>query len=345
MKVIKIDKKAWAGGLEKSRSGYKLFGPVKEKNKNFGIFKELGEKQMPDLKIETRLSPKSVIYPQSEVMFEYSTDETRDDCNLMKAPEKDCSPRAIIGISPYDAAAFLILKRNFDTPEYKDPYWCNSFEASTFIGIAVNEPDSTDFSTSTKTGPFDTSGLDILLVDTGDDYLAQVVTPKGEKYLKTAGWEVEAGGDAANKIEEMKKAAEAKISSHISFENIKNKSILELYEADFWEDISFACINCGTCTYVCPTCWCFDIQDENKGNKGKRHKNWDSCMFPIFTLHTTGHNPRETKLQRVRQRFMHKLKYFMDKYNDGIMCVGCGRCVRLCPVNIDIRTVCKTMNS
>ena len=345
MKVIKIDKKTWADGLEKSKNVYRLFGPVKDKNNNFGIFKELDDKQVPDLKIETRLSPKSVVYPQSEIMLEYNTDETKDDCNLMKVPEKDYSPRAVIGIRPYDAAAFLLVKKNFDNPDYKDPYWCDSFEACTFIGIAVNEPDSTDFSTSTKTGPFDTSGLDVLLVDTGDNYLAQVVTEKGEKYLKAAGWETEASVDAGDKIEEMKKAAETKISSHIAFDNINDKSILELYEADFWEDISFACINCGTCTYVCPTCWCFDIQDENKGKTGQRTKNWDSCMFPIFTMHTTGHNPRGTKLQRVRQRFMHKLKYFMDKYNDGIMCVGCGRCVRLCPVNIDIRTVCKTMNS
>ena len=345
MKVIKIDKKTWADGLEKSKNAYRLFGPVKDKNNNFGIFKELDDKQLPDLKIETRLSPKSVVYPQSEIMLEYSTDETKDDCNLMKVPEKDYSPRAVIGIRPYDAAAFLLVKKNFDNPDYRDPYWCDSFEACTFIGIAVNEPDSTDFSTSTKTGPFDTSGLDILLVDTGDDYLAQVVTEKGEKYLKAAEWGVEASADAVDKIEEMKKAAETKISSHIAFDNIKDKSILELYEADYWEDISFACINCGICTFVCPTCWCFDIQDENKDRTGQRSKNWDSCMFPIFTMHTTGHNPRGTKLQRVRQRFMHKLKYFMDKYDDGIMCVGCGRCVRLCPVNIDIRTVCKTMNS
>ncbi len=68
-------------------------------------------------------------------------------------------------------------------------------------------------------------------------------------------------------------------------------------------------------------------------------------MFPIFTIHTTGHNPRGTKLQRVRQRFMHKLKYFVDKYNAGLMCVGCGRCIRECPVNIDIRKICGLMNS
>ncbi|MDZ7698785.1 MAG: 4Fe-4S dicluster domain-containing protein [Deltaproteobacteria bacterium] len=108
--------------------------------------------------------------------------------------------------------------------------------------------------------------------------------------------------------------------------------------------MAFACLNCGTCTYLCPTCWCFDIQDEILSKQGDRIRNWDSCMFPLFTLHGSGHNPRDQKHQRVRQRFMHKLKYYVDKYQNGIQCSGCGRCVRYCPVNIDIREVCRLMN-
>jgi len=344
MKVIKIDKKDWPGGLEKSRSEYKLFGPVKDKDNSY--FKELDADIYPDMEsTNTRLSPKSIAFPQSEVMFNYSNDESKDDCNIMKVPEKNYSKRAIIGIRPYDAKAFLLVKKNFDNPDYRDPYWADAYDACTFIGLAVNNPDSLDFSTSTNTGPFDTSGLDVLLVDIDDSYLAKVITDKGQEYLKSAGFDSEASDDEKKKIEELQKAAEAKISSKISFNKIKSKTVLELYEADFWEDSAFACINCGTCTFVCPTCWCFDIQDETKGTNGKRLKNWDSCMFPLFTLHTSGHNPRETKLHRVRQRFMHKLKYFLDKYDDGIMCVGCGRCIKMCPVNIDIRTICEKMNS
>ena len=161
--------------------------------------------------------------------------------------------------------------------------------------------------------------------------------------MKAADWNEETDGKSL--FESKKEAAEAKIVSSIKTDNLKNTDTLALHNASFWEDISFACINCGTCTFLCPTCWCFDIQDEIHGKSGKRLKNWDSCMFPLFTMHTTGHNPRGTKLQRVRQRFMHKLKYFVDKYDTGTMCVGCGRCVRQCPVNIDIRKVCDLMNS
>jgi len=142
-----------------------------------------------------------------------------------------------------------------------------------------------------------------------------------------------------------KSAAEDKISATIETDRLASLDTLALHGADIWEDIAFSCINCGTCTFVCPTCWCFDIQDEAYGKKGARMRNWDSCMFPIFTVHTTGHNPRDTKTARLRQRFMHKLKYFVDKYQKGIMCVGCGRCVRQCPVNIDIRKVSQIMNN
>jgi ferredoxin len=237
-----------------------------------------------------------------------------------------------------------LVKLNFDTEDYKDPYWIRAWEATTFVGLACDAPCSTCFCTTAGCGPYHEEGLDVLLADDGGRYLAKVLTEKGENFLKAAGWTEEV--EAAERFESGKAAAEEKIVSEVSTENLASADTLALHgNEEMWEDISFACINCGTCTFVCPTCWCFDIQDEVHGKKGVRMRNWDSCMFPIFTVHTTGHNPRGTKLQRVRQRFMHKLKYFVDKYETGIMCVGCGRCVQQCPVNIDIRRVCDLMNS
>jgi ferredoxin len=345
MKVIKIDKNNWAKGIDKSREAYQLFGPVKDKT--IVVFKELEKEIYPEMEYtDSELSAKSVIFPQTEKILEASLNESIEGHHILKRPPTDYSPRAVLGIRPFDAKAVQLVKLNFDTKDYRDPYWCDAYEATTFIGLAINEPSCFDFSTSTGTSPFGEEGLDVLLVDCKEEYLAKVLTEKGEAFLKAAGFDEETDEKASLKIiKGLKSKSEKAIVSKIDTDKLKGKTILELYEAPFWDDLAFSCINCGTCTYVCPTCWCFDIQDETRGKSCSRFKNWDTCMDPLFTMHGSGHNPRGEKTQRVRQRFMHKLKYFLDKYDTGIMCVGCGRCVKHCPVNIDIREVCNTMNS
>jgi ferredoxin len=343
MKIIQIDKNQWASGLERASKAFRLFGPVKEKE--FHSFKPLANGVQPDLNcLNTRLSPKSIVYPQSEVMFDYSLDESREDHHQLRETAKDYSPRAVVGIRPCDAKAFILVRMNFDTPDYQDPYWLRAYESTTWIGLGCEAPCSSCFCTTAGCGPYHEEGLDVLLADAGGHYLAKVLTEKGSKFAEAAGWKTSAAKDADQAIAVMRQTAEGKITSFVPTDNLRSLPNNDLYNAGFWEDVSFACINCGTCTYSCPTCWCFDIQDETRGTAGVRMKNWDSCMYPLFTLHGTGHNPRGSKLHRVRQRFMHKLKYFVDKYDRGIQCVGCGRCVRLCPVNIDIRRVAATMN-
>ena len=107
------------------------------------------------------------------------------------------------------------------------------------------------------------------------------------------------------------------------------------FENPLWIEHSMRCIGCGACAYVCPTCSCFDIQDEGKESCGSRVKCWDSCGFGLFTLHTSGYNPRSVQSQRWRQRIMHKFSY-MPERNESIGCVGCGRCSSGCPVDMNI---------
>ncbi|MFA5902706.1 MAG: 4Fe-4S dicluster domain-containing protein [Desulfobacula sp.] len=345
MKFITIDKKNWAKGIEKSRETFRLFGPVKDKNGTF--IRDLEQDMLPDMTCnDTVMSVKSVLFPQTEKILFTSLDEAKEDHHIMKQAPFDPKPRAVVGIRPYDAKAVELVKMNFDTADYHDPYWCDAYEATTFVGVGINKPGPFDFSTSTGTGPFSEIGLDVLMADLDNAYLAKVMTDKGEIFMKSCGFEKVADEkESLALFDILRKEAEKNISSHIDSSKLKDKTVLDLHEAPFWEDIAFSCINCGTCTYVCPTCWCFDIQDEAKRKSASRYRNWDTCMSPLFTRHATGHNPRDSKTQRVRQRFMHKLKYFLDKYDQGIMCVGCGRCVKSCPVNIDIREVCKIMNS
>jgi sulfhydrogenase subunit beta (sulfur reductase) len=337
-------KPAIVAALRNLSDSYQVFVPVKEGD--FYLFKPLDDSKEADFAYQnTRLSPKGVVYPQSERMFEVNLDEKDPERNIYKESVKDYSPRAVVGIRPCDAHGLQIVKRNFDNAEYRDPWWVKRFESTTLVGLGCNEPCVSCFCASVGGGPFSEEWLDALLVDLGDSFLARAMTPKGEAFLgKMEGGE-EAGESVRAKTDGIKKSAGEKFSKNVLTDQLKSKGIHELFSAPFWEEVSFACLNCGTCTFLCPTCWCFDIQDEVMGKQGDRIRNWDSCMFPLFTLHGSGHNPRDKKPQRVRQRFMHKLKYYVDKYGAGIQCSGCGRCVRYCPVNIDIREVAERMNS
>jgi sulfhydrogenase subunit beta (sulfur reductase) len=338
-----FSKQEWVKALEGLQEAYRVFVPVRDGD--FHIFMDIGAGKRPDFTYRnTRLSPKSLLYPQSERMFDYTLDENSPDAHVMKEAPKEHVPQAIVGIRPCDAHAFEIVKANFDTPEYRDPWWVRRSELTTLVGLGCTEPCPTCFCTSVGGGPFSEKGLDVLLYDLGDRFLARAITDKGEAFLKKAEGGSTADDAAVKDANGLAASASDKMPETVLTDKLRSKAINELFDAPFWEEVAFACINCGTCTFLCPTCWCFDIQDEVRGAEGDRIRNWDSCMFPLFTLHGSGHNPREKKVQRVRQRFMHKLKYYVDKYRDGVQCSGCGRCVRYCPVNIDIREVAKLMN-
>ncbi|MBN2033483.1 MAG: 4Fe-4S dicluster domain-containing protein [Deltaproteobacteria bacterium] len=336
--------KEWTEALKKLRSFYRVFAPFKEGD--FHSFREFDGSGSPDFNFgNTRLSAKALIYPQSERMFDYTLDEKNPDVNLYKEAVKDLSPQAIVGIRPCDVKGFRLMKRNFDNEEYRDPWWVQRFESTILVGFGCNDPCPTCFCTSVGGGPFNEEGLDVIAYNLGERFVLRALTEKGEVFLAKAEGDTGPGEDERRKMEELKRSSVEKISSRVATDQLKLKEVNALFSAPFWEETAFSCINCGTCTFFCPTCWCFDIQDEVFGKEGDRLRNWDSCMFPLFTLHGSGHNPRENKVQRVRQRFMHKLKYYVDKYNDGVQCSGCGRCVRYCPVNIDIREVAEKMNS
>ena len=337
-------KQGWVESLRGLAEDYMVFVPVKEGDMYAFRHLDNDTKVAFDDYHNTRLSPKSIVYPQSERMFEYSLDKQDPDCNILKEAPKAFVPQAIVGIRPCDAHAFQISKRNFDTPEYRDPWWVQRYEATTLIGLGCNSPRSTCFCTAMGGGPFDEDGLDVLMFDIGETYLVRALTDKGEAFLKKL-----KGGRSADETDReaalrLSDQARDGMPDVVPVDPIRNKEIKDIFDAPFWDDVAFACLNCGTCTFLCPTCWCFDVQDEVYGREGDRIRNWDSCMFPLFTLHGSGHNPRAKKFQRVRQRFMHKFKYYVDKFDDGFQCTGCGRCVQFCPVNIDIRDVLRLMS-
>ena len=212
-------------------------------------------------------------------------------------------------------------------------------ENTVLFGIGCNEPRQTCFCTSVGGNPFNKENLDVFLVDLGDKYLVEVISEKGSAIMQKLSWLGKAKDADVKKAEELAKAAEESITFSLDVEKIA-KVLDANFEHPIWSEISESCVGCGTCAFLCPTCTCFDVIDENDAyhNRGRRIRIWDTCQSCLYTMETSGHNPRNSKIQRCRNRIMHKFSYYPKNY-DLIGCVGCGRCVMLCPANNDLRTI------
>ncbi len=334
-----IKKDALGGIIRKIGEDGPVFAPVKVEDNVLFKLLEKGEEPLTAFS-NSKNAPKNFFFPRTEVMMRYTrTPKGTEFASL----EADSGQAVLFGVRPCDARSFALLDMLFDQEKYKDPFWIDKRNKTTIVALACSRPPyTTCFCTSVGGHPVSSEGADVLLTDLGDQFLAEFVTEKGAKLLKYFG-DVQADEGAAKKKEEIAAQAEQAISSKIPAKEIK--PILDVnFEHPFWNTIHQRCLACGTCTYLCPTCHCFDISDEMKYGDGRRLRNWDSCMYPMFTKETSGHNPRMSQKERWRQRAMHKFKYYVDNFN-AIACVGCGRCVMYCPVNIDIRKIVQDIST
>ncbi|HQI00047.1 MAG TPA: 4Fe-4S dicluster domain-containing protein [Deltaproteobacteria bacterium] len=333
-----IKKDVLAGIIGRIAGDMNLFAPVlDEDNVLFEPVKD-GNTALANYK-NTKNAPKAFFFPRSETLMRYARKEKGME---FAGLGEEAGQAVLFGVRPCDARSFALLDLLFDQEKYKDPYYIDKRGKTTVVAMSCTKPPySTCFCTSVGGSPTSADGADILLTDLGDAYLAEFLTDKGAALLKYFG-DVKADAAADKKKEEIAAASAGEIKTTIPAREIK--AFLDAnFEHPFWDTIHRKCLACGTCTFMCPTCHCFDIQDEVKGADGKRIRNWDSCMFPLFTKETSGHNPRPTQKERWRQRFMHKFRYYVDMFGP-IACVGCGRCVMSCPVNIDIRKIAQDIS-
>ena len=331
-RLIKEDK--LAGIIGKISEDMPVFAPVREEDNV--LFKQLEKGQAPLTRFaNSKNAPKNFFFPHSEQMMKYTRTENG---MVFTGAAVGAKESVLFGVRPCDAHSFVLLDMLFDQEKYRDPFYIDKREKTVVITLAcASPPYTTCFCTSVDGSPTSADGADILLTPLGTDYLAEFITPKGEKLLKYFADAPKADDKAMAAKAAVAEKAAGEIKSHIPAKAVK--PILDVnFEHPFWNTIHQKCLACGTCTYLCPTCHCFDISDEVKGNDGIRLRSWDSCMYPLFTKETSGHNPRPSQKERWRQRAMHKFKYFVDNF-EAIACVGCGRCVMYCPVNIDIRKI------
>ena len=273
-----------------------------------------------------RRSAKETLFPLCESILTY--ERGKDGAKITDVEPDRFLETVLVGARPCDAAGAPILDAVFSW-DYDDPFYLERRRRTTVIGFACTAADSACFCTAVGLAPDATKGSDLFLNPLeGGGYRCEALSAQGEVLLGA-----HAGLFAERTAAEPLPPARPAVDG---FDLSRIKAWLDAhFEDPLWAEISARCAGCGACAFLCPVCHCFDIVDEGGENRGARRKSWDACGFGKFTNHASGHNPREIQPQRFRNRVMHKFKYYQDKFGQTL-CTGCGRCIRSCPVGIDL---------
>lgn len=334
--MIKILRNKLNDAFAKISASSDLFLPVKKAGEvNYGKYEDGAEVSLDTLK--TVKSAKDFFFPQSETMMKFKVSGKNIEINDIREEKDDF---VLFGVRACDFASFSILDNVF-LQEPVDTFYKARREAATIVTLACSKPETSCFCNAFGIDSAEPKGDATGWLD--DEYLyLNANTEKGEKLLDLI--KEFSVADDGKKVDEMKKATREIIEklpySHIDLSKFKPENLNELFNLPVWQELSEACLGCGACTFVCPTCQCFDIRDFKTNDGINRFRCWDSCMYSDFTQMAAA-NSRTTQMQRYRQRFMHKLVYYPSQYNGTYSCVGCGRCVNKCPQHLNILKVIK----
>jgi len=305
------------------------------------VFKEVSSFQELALNDITPLHPpKSFLFPLTEKLFSYEKTEKGSPTISSEIESIPSQKRILFGLRACDLHAIEYL-RHFYEGNFPDQYFLTKLENTILVGIACEYPSNACFCTTMGISPVSEAGADIYLTPHENYFVVEFLTEKGksiQSYFSGLLKKAEASDDQLKASIEEKTSQ--KLLEKIELNGIKGQ-VGKTYDQPFWKKYSDNCVVCGGCTFDCPTCTCFDARDTAETKEaGYRYRAWDSCAFSTFTLHASGHNPRGTKVDRLRQRIMHKYHYSVVQMQTW-SCTGCGRCIRVCPVGINTRSILK----
>ena len=313
-----------------------LILPIKRAGQtNFGVWTEDAEVDLQTLK--TVKSAKDAFFPQSENLYTCY----RDGKKISIKPEKlEDESFVVFGMKACDVRGVAVLDNVF-LAEPVDNYYKARRDHGIIVSLACGQPEESCFCKVFGIDCAEPEG-DVVTWLTGGYLYWKPVSEKGEALTAELAALLEDTDETA--VNEQKAAIAAIVEklpyANLSLEGWNGEALSEKFDSPVWEQLYKPCLACGTCTFVCPTCQCYDIKDYDTGNSVQRYRCWDSCMYSDFTMMAHGNN-RTSQMQRFRQRFMHKLVYFPGN-NDGMYsCVGCGRCVDKCPSHLNIVKVIK----
>ena len=334
--MYKIKKENLSTLFQMIAENQELYLPIRTGNQvNFGVWSEEADVDLETLK--TVKSPKDAFFPQSENLYTCVRDGKKLSVEPEALKEQDF---VVFGMKACDVRGVEVLDKVF-LSEPVDSFYAARREHGIIVAMACKEPEETCFCSVFGIDCAEPSA-DVAVWTTEEELYWKALTQKGERLTaQVAELFVET---EETQVEEQKKSireiVEKLPNAQLSLDGWNGEALKEKFDSPLWEELYKPCLACGTCTFVCPTCQCYDIKDYDTGHGIKRYRCWDSCMYSDFTMMAHGNN-RTSQMQRFRQRFMHKLVYFPAN-NDGMYsCVGCGRCLEKCPSSLNIVKVIK----
>ena len=333
IKIKKTDAKKFFDAIIEN---YPLYIPLKSgEQTNFGWYD--GDNRIDLETLKTVKSPKDAFFPQSENMMKFRVEGKKIEIDDVRGEKQ---PFVIFGVRACDLKAFTVLDNVF-LADPVDTYYKSRREAGIIFTLACNNPEESCFCSAFGIDATCPQG-DATCYMSEDYIYVSANDEKAEKVLASVAAISEKADDKA--VEPIKSEIKEKIENlplkDLDLSRFKPENLNELFNLPVWEELSQACLGCGACTFVCPTCQCFDIRDFKTNKDIVRFRCWDSCMYSDFTQMAAA-NPRTTQMQRYRQRFMHKLVYYPAQHDGLYSCVGCGRCVKKCPQHLNIVKVIK----
>lgn len=348
--IAQTDLAAWLAELATSM---RVVAPRTEGNAV--VYRDYDAEKGVELFKKPTESAKHVLFPRSEELFSFGykrpvftvPEKGKEDAAMPDvspafavSTPKEPEDTVIFGMTGCDAGSVSTFDPIYGGGQFKDVYYLKRRDTTIMIVRACNEVLSTCFCTWVGGDPASKQYGDILATEVDGGWLLEPITERAERVMGSALLK-DAEQGLAEKAENLHKAARAALGDAPNLEGI-DKALFALFDdADFWHAESAACLACGVCTYLCPTCHCFSITDETAGRNGVRLRSWDTCMSSLYTLEASGHNPRTQKAMRLKNRIGHKFAYFLRNNDGQISCCGCGRCIRSCPSSVDIRQIVK----
>jgi sulfhydrogenase subunit beta (sulfur reductase) len=330
MRILKLQKNDLFPFLEVISKEAELWAPLAKGNK-FAFDRVDDFSRIAMNATRTIIPPKKIMVPANFNMFHFNEKGYEEDLSRV-------TDRILFGVHSCDIHGLLILDKLF-AQVYPDPYYLEPRKRTLILGLSC-WPDEHCFCKSTHTHIVE-EGYDLFFTNLESYFLVWIGSSRGDDLIRLAPNLFDENLTEKDIKTYIKWQAERDKAFKTEIQFIRMPDLMELsYRATFWEELGAACLACGSCTMVCPTCNCYNVMDKQflGENPGQRIRHWDSCTLPEYSEVAGGENFREKKSQRLKLWYTHKLQAYVSKYGKP-SCVGCGRCLVTCPVQINVKTV------